>query len=175
MKQISRRTMLGTAAAMVAAPAFADGCPVGPPQHHKGPLVFMDYDQLELDASYDQVYYEPLIAQVSQRLNSNSDAMRSRVGAPQRALYGPTGIEQLDIYRTGRPNAPVFVFIHGGNWLVGSAKQYGYPARDVQCRGARCGVGIYWRQRSRRGPRNDGGSSTARHRLGLQERLELRW
>src|SRR5262245_5266452 len=56
MKQISRRTMLGTAATLVATPAFAEGCPVGPPQHHKGPLVFMDYDQLDLDASYDQVY-----------------------------------------------------------------------------------------------------------------------
>ena len=128
MKQISRRTMLGAATAMVTTPAFADGCPVGPPQHHKGPLVFMDYDQLELDASYDQVYFEPLIAQVGQRLNSNSDAMRARIGTPQRAAYGPTEIEQLDIYRTSRPNAPVFVFIHPGNWLVGSAKQYGYPA-----------------------------------------------
>jgi arylformamidase len=128
MKKISRRTILGTATAMVATPAFAEGCPVGPPQHHKGPSVFMDYDQLELDASYDQVYYEPLIAQVSERLNSNSDAMRARIGVPQRAAYGPTEIEQLDIYRTSRPNAPVFVFIHPGNWLVGSAKQYGYPA-----------------------------------------------
>ena len=128
MKQISRRTILGTAAAMVATPAFADGCQVGPPQHHKGPLVFMDYDQLELDASYDQVYYEPFIAQVSQRLDSNSDATRARIGAPQHAAYGPTEIERLDIYRTSRPNAPVFVFIHGGNWLVGAAKQYGYPA-----------------------------------------------
>jgi arylformamidase len=54
--------MLGTAAAMAATPALAEGCKVGLPQHHKGPLVFMDYDQLELDASYDQVYYEPLIA-----------------------------------------------------------------------------------------------------------------
>ena len=82
MKQISRRTMLGTAATMVATPVLADGCQVGPPQHHKGPLVFMDYDQLELDASYDQVYYEPLIANVDQRLNSNSDATRARIGAP---------------------------------------------------------------------------------------------
>jgi arylformamidase len=128
MKQISRRTMLGTAATMVATPVLADGCQVGPPQHHKGPLVFMDYDQLDLDASYDQVYYEPLIAQVSQRLSSNSDLTRARIGAPQRAAYGPTEVEKLDIYRTNRPNAPVFVFIHGGNWLVGSAKQYGYPA-----------------------------------------------
>jgi arylformamidase len=128
MKQISRRTMLGTAAAMVATPAFGDGCQVGPPQHHKGPLVFMDYDQLELDASYDQAYYEPSIAQVSQRLDSNSDATRARIGAPQRAAYGPTEIEKLEIYRTSRSNAPVFVFIHGGNWQVGAAKQYGYPA-----------------------------------------------
>src|SRR5262252_9291231 len=128
MKQISRRAMLGTAATMVATPVLADGCQVGPPQHHKGPLVFMDYDQLDLDASYDQVYYEPLIARVSKRLSSNSDATRARIGAPQRAAYGPTEIEKLDIYRTNRPNAPIFVFIHGGNWLVGSAKQYGYPA-----------------------------------------------
>jgi arylformamidase len=81
--------MLGAAAAMVTTSAFADGCQVGPPQHHKGPLVFMDYDQLELDASYDQVYYEPLIARVSQRLNSNSDTARAHVGAPQQAAYGP--------------------------------------------------------------------------------------
>jgi arylformamidase len=88
----------------------------------------MDYDQLELDASYDQRYHEPPIAEMTKRLMSNSDAARARVGAPQRAAYGPTEIEKLDIYRTSRPNAPVFVFIHGGNWLRGSANQYGYPA-----------------------------------------------
>src|ERR1700741_3127516 len=103
-------------------PAFAEGCQVGPPPHHRGPLVFMDYDQLELDAAYDQVYYEPLIAQTGQRLDSNSDAVRARIGAPQREAYGATEIERLDIYRTKHPNAPVFVFIHPGNWLVGSAK-----------------------------------------------------
>src|SRR5215472_12505903 len=138
MKQISRRTILGTAAPMAATPAFAEGCQVGPPQHHKGPLVFMDYDQLELDASYDQGYYEPLIAQVGQRLDSNSDATRARIGAPQRAAYGPSEIEKLDIYRTSRPNAPVFVFIHPGNWLVGSAKQYGYPAEMFTNAGVHC-------------------------------------
>src|SRR5215468_12633820 len=107
MNQISRRTMLGTAAAMVATPAFADGCQVGPPPHHKGPLVFMDYDQIELDASYDQVYYEPLLARVSQRMASNSEAVRARIGAPQRVAYGPSEIEKLDIYRTQAANAPV--------------------------------------------------------------------
>jgi arylformamidase len=125
---ISRRTMLATTVAMAASPALAEECRVGPPPHHKGPLVFMDYDQVELDASYDQVQYEPLIARVSKRLASNSEAMRARIGAPQRAAYGPTEIEKLDIYRTSRPNAPVFVFIHGGNWQSGAARDYASPA-----------------------------------------------
>jgi len=107
---------------------MAEECRLGPPSHHKGPLVFMDYDQVELDASYDQVYYEPLIGQVSKRLASNSEAVRARIGAPQRMAYGPTDIEKLDIYRTSRAKAPVFVFIHGGNWLVGAAKDHGYSA-----------------------------------------------
>ena len=105
--RISRRTMLGAAAAMAASPALAAECPIGPPPHHKGPLVFMDYDQVELDASYDQVQYEPLIRRVSQRLASTSEAMRGRIGAPQRVAYGPSEIEKLDIYRTKAANAPV--------------------------------------------------------------------
>ena len=127
-RKITRRTMLGAAATIAAVPAMAEECRVGPPPHHKGPLVFMDYDQVELDASYDQEVYEPLIGQVVKRLASNSEAVRARIGAPQRVAYGPTEIEKLDVYRTSRANAPIFVFIHGGNWLVGSAKDSGYPA-----------------------------------------------
>jgi len=127
-RKITRRTMLGAAATIAAVPAMAEECRVGPPPHHKGPLVFMDYDQVELDASYDQEVYEPLIGQVVKRLASNSEAVRARIGAPQRVAYGPTEIEKLDVYRTNLAKAPIFVFIHGGNWLVGSAKDSGYPA-----------------------------------------------
>lgn len=127
-RKITRRTMLAAAGTIAAVPAAAEECRVGPPPHHKGPLVFMDYDQVELDASYDQEVYEPLIGQVSKRLASNSEAVRARIGAPQRVAYGPTEIEKLDVYRTSRANAPIFIFIHGGNWLVGSAKDSGYPA-----------------------------------------------
>jgi len=125
---ISRRIVLAGAAATAAAPALAQECRIGPPPHHKGPPVFLDYDQLELDAAYDQTYYEPLIAQVGQRLVSSSEATRARIGPPQRTAYGPTEIEKLDIYRTDRPNAPIFVFIHGGNWLYGAGKDFAFPA-----------------------------------------------
>jgi arylformamidase len=127
-RMISRRTMLAGAATIAATPALAEGCQVGPPPHPKGPLVFMDYDQVELDASYNQEVYEPMIAQSSKRLASNSDVVRARIGEPQRAAYGPTEVEKLDIYRTKQAKAPVFIAIHGGNWRLGSARAYGFAA-----------------------------------------------
>src|ERR1043166_6697343 len=134
--RISRRAMLGAAAALAASPALAEDCRIGPVPHHKGPLVFMDYDQVELDASYDQVQYEPTIRRGSQRLAGNTEAMRALIGAPQRVAYGPSEIEKPDIYRCKAANAAVFVFIHGGNWQLGAAKDYGYPAEMFVAAGA---------------------------------------
>jgi len=88
----------------------------------------MDLDQVELDAAYDQIYYAPLQAQIISRLASNSELVRTRLGAPRREAYGPTEPEKLDIHRTARSSAPIFVCIHGGAWLGGEAKNYAYPA-----------------------------------------------
>jgi arylformamidase len=127
-KLLTRRAALGGVAAVMAAPAVAEECRIGPAAHAKGPLVWMDMDQLELDAAYDQSFYAPLGGQIRKRYVSNSEGVRQRLGAPQRESYGPTDVEKLDIYRTKRPNAPIFVFIHGGAWLGGEAKNYGFPA-----------------------------------------------
>src|SRR6202051_186019 len=133
---VSRRAMLATSVAMAATPALAEGCQVGPPQHHKGPLVFMDYDQLELDASYDQVYYEPLIAQDSDRLASNSESMRARIGAPQRVAYGPTEDRKPRIYRAQPPQC-ADLHLHPWRELArGLRETVRLSRRDVhQCRG----------------------------------------
>jgi arylformamidase len=125
---ITRRAILGSTAAMIASPAVAQQCRLGPPEHHKGPSVFLNYDQLELDAAYDQTYYEPLDGQTYARLVSNSEVARGRLGVPRRVAYGPTEIEKLDIHRTDQPNAPVFVFIHGGNWFNQTAFNMGFAA-----------------------------------------------
>ena len=37
-------------------------------------------------------------------------------------------IEGLDLYPAEPANAPIFVFVHGGRWIRGSARDYGYPA-----------------------------------------------
>jgi arylformamidase len=62
------------------------------------------------------------------RFATSSDAARAHLGAPKRLAYGPTPVEGLDLYPANKPNAPIFVFIHGGAWLRGEAKDYGYPA-----------------------------------------------
>jgi len=132
-KHITRRAALAGVAGMVAAPAapapaLAQECQIGPPTHEKGPLVFLDYDQVELDAAYDQRFYAPLLQQIIKRYASSSDAVRQRVGQPLRESYGASATEKLDIYKTKRANAPIFVFIHGGAWLGGESKNYGFAA-----------------------------------------------
>jgi arylformamidase len=85
-------------------------------------------DQEELDAAYDQSVYAPNLQQIVKRYATNSEGVRARLGAPRRYAYGPTSIEALDVYLTRRPNAPINVFIHGGAWRGGLAKDYAFPA-----------------------------------------------
>jgi arylformamidase len=92
------------------------------------PRVFLNYTQAQLDAAYNQAAYQPNIQQLRDRWASNSERTRARIGAPMRRPYGPTSIERLDIFRTDRAAAPVFVFIHGGAWRAGLAKTYSAPA-----------------------------------------------
>jgi arylformamidase len=127
-KRITRRAVLGTAAALAASPALAEECRIGPPAHERGPLVWMDMDQVELDAAYDQAFYAPLRLQNVNRWASLSEETRKRIGGPLRESYGQSAIEKLDVYRTQRGNAPIFVFIHGGAWLGGEARNYAFPA-----------------------------------------------
>lgn len=128
IQAITRRVALGSVAGLVSAPALAQRCDIGPPPHEKGPLVFMDYDQVELDAAYAQGYYEPLAERIQSRLGARSAEARVRLGEPQRFRYGPSEIEQLDIFRTDQARAPIFVYIHGGTWRHGTALTSAFSA-----------------------------------------------
>lgn len=94
----------------------------------KGPLVWLDMDQKELDDAYDQSVYAPNQPLIALRRKLASEAALKRLGQPERVAYGPTEIEKLDIYKTHRSNAPINVFIHGGAWRNGQAKDAAYLA-----------------------------------------------
>jgi arylformamidase len=102
----------------------------------KGPLVYLDMDQQELDDNYDQIKYAPNQPQIVGRYTSTSDATRARLGEPQRLSYGSAAVEGMDFYAARQPNAPIFVFIHGGAWRRGAARDYIFPAEMVLGAGA---------------------------------------
>jgi len=122
---INRRTVL--AAAMLAATSGA-ALAQATIMRVKGPRVWLDLDQQQLDDAYDQSKYAANLQQIVKRYATNSEDARKRLGAPVRFAYGAPPIEGLDLYPTKRPNAPVHVFIHGGAWRSGLAKDSAYQA-----------------------------------------------
>jgi arylformamidase len=97
----------------------------------KGPLVWLDMDQKALDDAYDQMVYAPNRDQVHKRNMFNSDRVRARLGAPKRLAYGSKPIEQLDLFPTSKPNAPINIFIHGGAWRARQVKDYAFLAEII--------------------------------------------
>jgi arylformamidase len=102
----------------------------------KGPLVWLDMDQKEIDDAYDQACWAPNREHIAQRRRMASERTIGRLGPPERVAYGPTEIEKLDIYKTKRPNAPIAIFIHGGAWKNGSSKDSAYMAEMCLAAGA---------------------------------------
>jgi len=115
----------GVVATLSAATVRAQGVPARTPP---GPPVWLDLDQAQLDAAYDQSRYAPNQPLVTKRYAINSAAVRARLGNPQRFGYGPTAIESVDVYAARRTDAPVHVFIHGGAWRAGLARDYAFAA-----------------------------------------------
>jgi arylformamidase len=127
---------LRTISAAAAGAAAVAGNAAPAQQRAKGPRVWLDMDQQELDDAYDQIVYAPNRDQVGKRRVFNSERARAVIGAPERVAYGPTEIEQLDIYRSKRPNAPVNVFVHGGAWRANRAADYAFLAEPFVTAGA---------------------------------------
>jgi arylformamidase len=143
-RNVSRRKVLASSAMLAAAagaavpPAVAQQPPAQP--REKGPRVWLDMDQKELDDAYDQAVYAPNINIILKRCARVSELVRERLGAPRRVAYGPSAVEGLDLFIAKAPggqpgagarpaqNAPVNVFVHGGAWRGGLAKNYHYPA-----------------------------------------------
>lgn len=133
---IDRRSFVAAAAFSVGGAAFAQQVAVPAPARRKGQPVWLDMDQRELDDAYDQNVWAPNREQILRRFAVNSEAVRARIGEPRRFAYGPSAIEQLDVFVTDRPNAPINVFIHGGAWRGGMARDYAFPAELFRAAGA---------------------------------------
>lgn len=98
------------------------------PARVKGPLVWLDMDQKELDDAYDQAVYAPNQMKVQARRDVSTVRAREALGGFQRVKYGAPDIEGLDLFRTKAPNAPVVIYVHGGAWRRGVSGDNHTPA-----------------------------------------------
>ena len=136
------RGALATAAVAAARPVLAQQkqmqthLPPGVAPKPKGPLVFLDYDQEEINFAYDNAPWAPNQGEVTKRNAQKSAAALARLGPPRRVAYGSADIEMLDIYITKQPNAPINVFIHGGAWRTSDAKGVAYMSETFVDAGA---------------------------------------
>src|SRR5712692_8524093 len=123
--QLTRRAFLGvgTASAVIVAGGSVlaqQPAPAPPAPRVKGPRVWLDMDQKELDDAYGQSVYAPNPQQITGRYATDSEATRMRLG--------PTPVEGFDVYLAKRSDAPINVFIHGGAWRAGLAKNSAFAA-----------------------------------------------
>lgn len=142
--RMTRRSLLGgalaTAALTVSSAALGQQMQTHLPPRRtakpKGPLVFLDYDQEEIDLAYDQAPWAPNQAEITKRNAQKSAAALARLGQPRRVAYGSAEIEKVDIYITKQSNAPINMFIHGGAWRSGNAKGAAYMSETFVDAGA---------------------------------------
>jgi len=139
MKPLNRREFLRLSAAAGAAAALPLAAPApafGQMPPAEGPVVWGGMTQNQLDAAYDQNFWDNDPPETGQRSTANGDVVRARYGEPERIQYGPSSFEFLDLYRTKVRHAPIMVFIHGGAWRAGSARGAAQNAEMFMLAGA---------------------------------------
>jgi arylformamidase len=85
--------------------------------------------QVEIDAQYRVAHSEDELIRSRGRAQALSASLRADMPGFSRVNYGPTPDEYLDVFPAAEPNAPVFVYFHGGYWRALSASDYSFVAR----------------------------------------------
>lgn len=98
--------------------------------------VWRNYSQEDLDKSYDQLVWAPDLARFVERFASGSQRTRDRLGAPLRLKYGKENSAKADFFSCGLKSAPLLIFIHGGAWRLGSAKENAFVVEPFVRAGA---------------------------------------
>jgi arylformamidase len=138
--KLTRRALVGGAAAgtlaLTSGYASAQRCPATPPAHTKGPAVWLDYDQQDMDELYDQGVFAFNQRHVLARSDANNAIATAVIGKPERFAYGSDPVEGVDVWRTRKPNPPVLIYLHGGSWQSGRSADFALYAEPYINAGA---------------------------------------
>ena len=97
--------------------------------------VYLDYTQSELDRAFDQAQWAPNLKTLVAKWAETSRAVRESSSGMQMRSYGTGSNENLEIFPTKAKNAPVYVFIHGGEWKRRDNLGSAFPALSLVPRG----------------------------------------
>ena len=65
-----------------------------------------------------------------EKWSNRSEKFRETVDSSLDCQYGSGEKDKLDIFRCGKPNAPLFIFVHGGYWQRGDKSVYSFVAES---------------------------------------------
>ncbi|MDO9143585.1 alpha/beta hydrolase [Rhodoferax sp.] len=91
--------------------------------------------QAQIDAQYNPAIKLPDPLVPAKHYIAQSALARQNLRCVLDVPYGPTLAETLDIFPADVPNAPVFVFLHGGYWRAFSSKEFSCVALGLQSLG----------------------------------------
>jgi arylformamidase len=89
----------------------------------------------EIDAQYDAEKSVPDFMIYAQHYIEESERVRKKLRCKLNVAYGQTVEETLDIFPADHPDAPVFVFIHGGYWRSLSSREFSCVALGLHALG----------------------------------------
>ena len=86
----------------------------------------------EIDAEYGTQKWVSDPAAEARHYVERSRLARAQLRCELDVPFGPTLDETLDIFPADQPDAPVFVFLHGGYWRANTSKEFSCVALGLQ-------------------------------------------
>ncbi len=90
--------------------------------------IFLNYNQEQLDAQYNNRARVANFQEIIDGWVARSANCLETMGARRDLAYGDHPRERLDVFPAAKPNAPVYVFFHGGYWQALSKNEFAFIA-----------------------------------------------
>ena len=100
------------------------------------PLVWRGYNQAALDIQYNSRGTVPDVSVYLADYAARTSQAKAQLRCLENLRYGDGANELLDIYPAAQPNAPVMVYLHGGDWRALSKEDSGFAAPAFVAKGA---------------------------------------
>ena len=99
-------------------------------------LIWRSYTQAALDIQYNSRGTVPDVSLYLNDYSARTRQAKAKLRTIDNRRYGDGANELLDIYPADHPNAPVMVYLHGGDWRTLSKEDSGFAAPAFVAKGA---------------------------------------